>query len=69
MSDLASTIRRLRTSRGMSLQKLADAAAISKAHLWEMEKGRHDNPSIDTLSSLAGALGVSAIELFRAAMK
>lgn len=69
MSELGNTIRALRAKRGMSLQQVGNAAGITKAHVWELEKGTADNPSVSTLAGLGSALGVSAVELFRAAMK
>jgi transcriptional regulator with XRE-family HTH domain len=53
----------------MSLQKVADAADLSKAHVWDIETGRHTNPSVNALVGLGSALGVSAVELFRAALR
>jgi XRE family transcriptional regulator, regulator of sulfur utilization len=69
MSKLGSTVRALRTKRGLSLVKLSAICGLSKAHIHEIEKGRADNPSANTLGSLALALGVPATDLFRAAMK
>ena len=37
----------------MSLQQLADAVRVSKAHIWEIEKGRADNPSLALVERLA----------------
>lgn len=69
MSELGPTIKRLRTERGMSLQKLGDAAGLSKAHVWDLERSASDNPSVEALAGLAGALGVPAVDLFRAALR
>lgn len=69
MSNLGKLVRAKRNERGLSLQNVADAASLSKAHVWEIERGRADNPSVSTLTALGAALGVSAVELFRATMK
>lgn len=69
MSTLGLTIKELRIKRGLSLQGVADAANMTKAHVWEMERGSSDNPSVSTLVALGAALGVSAVELFRAAVR
>lgn len=53
MSALASRLRRLRLSKGDSLQRVADAVGVSKAHIWELEKARTDNPSMQLLTKLA----------------
>lgn len=59
---LAANLRRLRIARHLSLSELARATAMSKATLSGIENGRA-NPTIGTLASLAGALGVPLAEL------
>lgn len=49
----------LRQKSGQSLQEIADAVGVSKAHVWELEKGRSSNPSFDLVSKLAKHFGVS----------
>lgn len=49
----------LRQTTGESLQQVADAAGVSKAHVWELEKGRSANPSFDLVRKLARHFGVS----------
>ncbi|MFD1156565.1 helix-turn-helix domain-containing protein [Roseovarius aestuarii] len=49
----------LRQKSGQSLQAVADAVGISKAHIWEMEKGHSQNPSFDLVRKLAKHFGVS----------
>jgi transcriptional regulator with XRE-family HTH domain len=53
----------LRQKSGQSLQQVADAIGISKAHIWELEKGRSTNPSFELVRKLAGHFGVSIDEL------
>ena len=48
----------LRQKSGQSLQQVADAVGVSKAHVWEVEKGRSANPSFDLVRKLAGHFGV-----------
>lgn len=48
----------LRQKTGESLQDVADAVGVSKAHVWELEKGRSRNPSFDLVRKLAGHFGV-----------
>lgn len=43
----------LRQKSGESLQQVADAAGVSKAHVWELEKGRSKNPSFELVRALA----------------
>jgi transcriptional regulator with XRE-family HTH domain len=59
---LASNLRRLRIAGHLSQSELARVTSMSKATLSGIERGR-GNPTVDTLASLAGALGVSIAEL------
>ena len=49
----------LRQKAGQSLQEVADAVGVSKAHVWELEKGRSANPSFELVRKLAHHFGVS----------
>ena len=49
----------LRQKAGQSLQGVADAVGVSKAHVWELEKGRSTNPSFELVRKLARHFGVS----------
>lgn len=53
----------LRMSKRESLQDVADAVGVSKAHIWELEKGRTDNPSMALVTRLADHFGVSVSAL------
>lgn len=56
--ELGERLNSLRRKSGQSLQKVADAVGISKAHIWELEKGRSKNPSFDLVQKLAAHFGV-----------
>ncbi|GAA0400145.1 XRE family transcriptional regulator [Microbispora corallina] len=56
-TDIGSRLRRLREARGISLSALARSAGIGKATLSGLELGTR-NPTLETLYSVAGALGV-----------
>lgn len=58
-SRLGEKIRDLRKKRGLTLDKLAKAAKLSKSYLWELENRESQRPSAEKLSFLADALGVS----------
>jgi transcriptional regulator with XRE-family HTH domain len=45
------------------LQEVADAVGVSKAHIWELEKGRTDNPSMALVTRLADHYGFSLAAL------
>ena len=52
-------IKELRLARNESLQDVATAVGVSKAHIWELEKGRTDNPSIGLVTRIADHFDVS----------
>lgn len=49
----------LRRKKAESLQQVADAVGVSKAHIWEMEKGRANNPSMALVTRLADHFGTT----------
>src|SRR5262249_50107777 len=61
--SLATRVASLRRKKGQSLQDVADAVAVSKAHVWELEKGKADNPSMALVTRLADHFGVSVAYL------
>lgn len=56
--SLGSKLTTLRLKKGGSLQEVADAVGISKAHYWELEKGKSKNPSADLVRRIADHFGV-----------
>mgnify|MGYP001766052712 CR=1 FL=1 len=60
---LGPRLTRLRLDHDQSLQQVADAVGVSKAHIWELEKGRTANPSIALVKGLAGHFGVTIDDL------
>ena len=57
------SIAELRRKRGESLQKVADAAGVTKTHIWELERGRTANPSLSVIEKIADHFGVSIASL------
>jgi transcriptional regulator with XRE-family HTH domain len=53
----------LRIKRGMSLQDVANAVNLSKAHVWNLEKGISGNPSIEVVVKLADLFRVRVADL------
>ena len=49
----------LRLAKKQSLQQVADKVKVSKAHIWELEKERTDNPSMGLVTRLADHFGVT----------
>ncbi len=50
---LGDRLKELRLKKGKSLQEVANAIGASKAHIWELESNRSQNPSLDLLQKLA----------------
>lgn len=53
----------LRIRNKMSLQDVATAVGISKAHVWNMEKGLSENPSIELVMKLADLFRMRVADL------
>lgn len=58
VKSLGARLRIYRTKKGLSLQKLADAVGASKAHIYDLETGGSNNPSLGLLTELSRALDV-----------
>lgn len=56
-------LHRLRIARSLSLQDVATATGISKAHVWNLEKGLSDNPSVELAIKLAELFRVRVADL------
>lgn len=61
--SLATRINRLRLKEKQSLQDVADGVGVSKTHIWELEKGRANNPSADLVEKLADHFNVTVANL------
>lgn len=61
--NIGKTIRRYRELRGLSQGSLAKKSRVSLNTVVKLELGDNDNPTINTLESLAKALGVSVHKL------
>jgi transcriptional regulator with XRE-family HTH domain/quercetin dioxygenase-like cupin family protein len=59
---LATNVRRLRESHGLSLAQLAERSAIAKTTLFKIESGR-SNPTLETLLALSEFFSVGVAEL------
>ena len=57
---LGEKLRELRKQRGLTLDKLAELAGLSKSYLWELANRESQRPSAEKLTALADALGVAA---------
>jgi Predicted transcriptional regulators len=61
--SLAERLRELRAAKKVSLQVVADAVGISKPHVWELEKGKTKNPSLELLKQFSDYYDVSLDDL------
>lgn len=64
-SDLGKTVRKLRIKNGLSQGKLARLADVSNNTIVNIEAGKQDNPTIETIKKLAKSLNVSMDELLK----
>lgn len=62
-TNLARKVKQLREKLGLSQKKLARLADVSNNTVINIEAGKQDNPTIDTLKKVAKALNVSVEEL------
>ncbi|QXJ20885.1 helix-turn-helix transcriptional regulator [Actinomadura graeca] len=62
-SEIGRNLRRLRGDRGLSQERLAEAADVSVDLIGKLEQGRRQTARITTLSKLANALDVEISEL------
>jgi len=62
-NSISKTVKRLREKMGLSQEKLARLADVSNNTIINIEAGRQDNPTIDTLKKVAKALDLSVEEL------
>ncbi|HLX89898.1 MAG TPA: helix-turn-helix transcriptional regulator [Acidimicrobiales bacterium] len=62
-SQFGDRLRRWRSDRGVTLRDVSEVSGISIAYLSDLERGKLANPTLDTLTALAAALGVSLNEL------
>jgi transcriptional regulator with XRE-family HTH domain len=60
---LAAKLKELRVRTNKSLQDVATEVGASKAHIWDLETGRANNPTIDLLTKLSRCFNVSVAEL------
>ena len=56
-------IREIREAKGTLQKDLCEMADVSKPKLIGLETGRFDNPTVQTLIRIAGALGVKVTDI------
>ncbi len=56
-------VKKLRQEKRMSMTELADKAGVAKSYLSSIERNLQQNPSIQFLEKVSGALGVTVDSL------
>jgi len=64
-NNLAKTVKRLREKTGLSQEKLARLADVSNNTIINIEAGKQNNPTIETLKKIAKALEVGVDDLIK----
>lgn len=64
-STIANNIKKYRLKLGISQDRLSKMADVTYNTIIKVESGGSQNPTIDTLSKIAKALGVSVDELLK----
>jgi len=64
-NNIAKTVKRLREKMGISQEKLARLADVSNNTIINIEAGKQDNPTIETLKNIAKALNTPIENLIK----
>ena len=64
-NQIAKNIKRLRKKLGLSQDRLSKLADLSLNTVVTIESGVNENPTIDTISKIARALGVGVDDLIK----
>lgn len=63
LKKLGEKIRKLRINKGLTQEKLAELAGVDPKTVIEIEAGKRENPTVNTLDKLAKSLNVSLSEI------
>ncbi len=64
-NKIAENIKKLRAKKELSLEKIARLADLSLNTIVKVENGVNTNPTIETLTKIAKALGVGVDDLIK----
>ncbi|OHB22861.1 MAG: hypothetical protein A3I22_00205 [Parcubacteria group bacterium RIFCSPLOWO2_02_FULL_40_12] len=64
-TNIGKTVKKLREKLGISQEKLARLADVSNNTVVNIEAGKQDNPTIETLKKVASALQVGVDDLIK----
>ncbi len=64
-NNIAKTVKRLRDKMGLSQEKLARLSDVSNNTIINIEAGKQDNPTIETLKKIAKGLDTPIEDLIK----
>jgi putative transcriptional regulator len=64
-NNISKAVRQLREKMGLSQEKLARLADVSNNTIVNIEAGKQDNPTIETLKKIAKALEIGVDDLIK----
>jgi len=64
-NNISKVVKRLREKMGLSQEKLARLADVSNNTIINIEAGKQDNPTIETLKKIAKALSTPVEDLIK----
>lgn len=64
-NNISKTVKKFREKMGLSQEKLARLADVSNNTIINIEAGKQDNPTIETLKKIAKALEVGVDDLIK----
>ena len=64
-SKISTNIKKLRTEKGYSLEKVARLADLSLNTVMRVESGVNKNPTIETLTKIAKVFGIGVDDLIK----
>ena len=57
--DVGKRIKELRKPKGLSTNKLSNDAGLSQSYVRNLEEGKYDNPTVESLQLICDALGIT----------
>lgn len=57
--NVGARIKELRMAKGLSTNKLSNLAGLSQSYVRNLEAGKYDNPTVDSLELICDALGIT----------
>ena len=57
--NVGARIKELRMAKGLSTNRLSNLAGLSQSYVRNLEAGKYDNPTVDSLELICDALGIA----------